>query len=563
MKAFSLLLIFCAATFARFMHYEHNIAGENIEKSTPNAYTDRVAIDSLGDIRGVMGAPKNIIVCEHGDVIAVLYGAPSWDPANSMIPMVAYSLDTGATWTTYGPFGGACRRMYGAVTGPPNFCQIGGLVFIWQESTLGYNDGRIVVLIEENVPYAPSFSVPTILPNSEPPAMYPWNPDIAMAPDDPADLVATAWSYLAAGNQWAYCWISHDGGYTWTDTIPMGFIPTDGTPGILSRGTEGYVIYAYQAYYHYTPPDSIVYPYYMESTDGGYTWSPGQTVPGVPVNPGSQFWWHEFDCLVINNEPWLIYTDIGTPGGGPYVMHGTGSPGNWTWEIWNAGVLGTCSLTIADTTFYCYPHQYPSISYDAISNTILASYKTFFYKEFAGTIFCDGPHIGGIYTTDTGENWTISQPLSDANTSQIPWENWSATEVAHRMFCTGGNLWSYAIWVDGVALVLYFERGLVTSFLPLAVNENKEAKISHAQLRILPSIGTNRTTIYFDLLKPANVEINLYDASGRLTRNVIEAKLIAGHHNIDLCTHDLPRGVYFVSLESENTTLTKKIVLID
>jgi hypothetical protein len=562
MKAFFLLLIFCAAPFAQFTHYEHNIVGENMYKAALHAFSDRVAIDLLGDIRGVMGAPKNVIICEHGDVIAVLYGAPSWNPGNSMLPMVAYSLNTGATWTIYGPFGNACRRMYGAVTGLPNFCQIGGEAFIFQENTMGYNDGKIVVMIQENVPYAPSFSA-IILPHSEPPAMYPWHPDIAIAPDDPTDLVATAWSYLAAGNQWAYCWISHDGGYTWTDTIPMGFISQDGTPGILSRGIEGYVIYAYLAYYHYNPSDSIVYPHYMESTDGGYTWSPGQAVPGVPVSPSSQFWWHEFDCLVINNEPWLIYTDIGTPGGGPYVMHATGSPGNWIWEIWDAGELGTCSLAIADTIFYCYPAQYPNLAHDPVSNTILAGYKAYYYKEHAGSVFYNGAHIGGIHTTDNGASWTISQPLSDTNTTQVPWGDWSATEVAHHLANIAGDVWAYGIWVNGAQLILYFERGLVTSFLPLAVSEDNEEDIAHTQLRILPSIGTNRATVFFSLTKPTNVKIKLYDASGRLACNILETKLIAGHHSIDLQTHNLPRGIYFVSLESENVTLTKKIILID
>lgn len=558
-----LLLLFCTLPFAHITATQFDMVGENVEAELSYFHHDRVFIDSIGDIRAIMGPWKNIIVCEHGDVIAVFYGAPSGDPNNSMIPTVAFSLDTGASWIRYGPFGGPCRRMYGAVTGPPNFCQIGGLIFVWQCCTQGYNDCAIYVMILENVPSAPSFSVPTILPNSQPPAMYGWEPDVAIAPDDPLSVLVTAWSFLANGNEWAYCWISNDGGYTWTDTIPMAFITQDGSPGCLAYGVEEYVIYAYLDYYRFTANDSVIYPYYIESTDDGYTWSQETPVPGLPVNAGSQFWWHEFDCLVINNEPWLIYNDIGDPGGGPYVIHGTGSPGNWTWEIWDAGVLGTCSLTIADTVLYCYPGQYPNLAHDPISNTILAGYKAYYYKERAGTVYYNGAHIGGIYTTDNGANWTITQPLSDTNTTQIPWGSWSATEIAHRLGNVGGDVWAYGIWVDANALVLYFERGLVTSFLPLAINGKNGVEIAHTQLRMLPSIGTNRATVFFALTKPANVKINMYDASGRLACNILDTNLSAGQHAVDLRRHNLPHGIYFVLLESKNVTLTRKIILID
>jgi hypothetical protein len=563
MKRYLISFVLCTLLFAHFGTEKFARTGDNQMREPIGFYGDGVFIAYIGDIRAILGSQgKNILVCEHGDVIAILYGGPSSDPNNSMLPYVAYSVDTGNTWNIYGPFGGAIRRMYGAVTGPPNFCQIGGIVFAWQENTLGYNDGRIVVVMEENVPYAPSFSVPTILPNSQPPAMYPWEPDIAMAPDDMTNLVATAWSFLANGNEWAYCWISSDHGYTWTDSIPMAFIPQDGACGALACGDDDYVIYTYQDYYSFTPTDSTPYPHYMESTDGGYTWSPETPVPGVPVNNGSQFWWHEFDCYVINSEPWLVHTDIGTPGGGPYIMHGTGSPGNWTWEIWDAGQIGTCSLTIADTTFYCYPEQYPNISHDPVSNTILISYKAFFYKEYAGSIYYNGAHIGGVYTTDNGASWTISQPLSDTNTTQIAWGDWNATEVAHWLANIGGDVWAYGIWVHAIELAIYFERGLVTSFLPLAVNESSDNSIIHTYLQISPSIAKGMVSIEFSLSQASAVEINLYDINGRLVSNIHRGDLNSGHHYINLPTHSLTNGIYFVSVQTGCVAQTKKFALL-
>jgi hypothetical protein len=446
-----------------------------------------------------------------------------------------------------------------------DFCSTAGhLLFVWQESTQGYNGDVIYVMIEENIPSAPSASSLIILPGSD--SLFCGAPTMAITPGDPLEVIVTAWSFSVNGNEWAYCWISNDGGYTWSDPIPMGFISQDGSSGSIAQGDGDYVFYTYHAYFNFTPTDSTPYPYYMESIDGGYTWSEGTPIPGVPVNVGSMFWWHEFDCLVINNEPWVIHNDIGTTGGGPYIMHGVGSPGNWIWEIWDVGQLGTCSLTIADTTFYCYPSQYPSLSYDPASNTILASYKAYYYKyyykEQLCTVYYDGAHIGGIYTANTGANWNISQPLSDANTTQIPWGDWGATEVAHHLVNIGGDVWAYAIWVHEAALILYFERGLVTSFLPLAISESTEQSVLQAQLQITPSVSIGKARIEFTLSHPEQIDVNLYDVNGRLIRNIDKGRSSSGRHSLELQNYDLPSGVYVISLETDHELLTKKFVLM-
>jgi hypothetical protein len=311
-------------------------------------------------------------------------------------------------------------------------------------------------MIEENVPVAPSFSVPTTLPRSQPPAMYPWEPDIAVDPDNPQNLIATAFNWLANGNEWAYYWISDDGGYTWSDTIPMAHISADGCAGNLSRGTGGYVVYTYHDYGNVGGTDSTPVPYYMESTDGGYTWSAETRIPNVPANAGSQFWWHEIDCLVINDEPWFVHNDIGTPGGGLYVIRGYGSPGNWVWSVWDAGVIGYDSAYCYNTLWYCVPSQYPSLAYNPLYDMVLCTYKS---NIIIGTTH-NGPHIQGIWTQDGGMTWGITNPLSEAATTII-WGDWSATETAHRLVSVGYYSKAYSVWVDGTALLMYSESEYV------------------------------------------------------------------------------------------------------
>jgi hypothetical protein len=518
-----------------------DVEGETALRSSRTPMRDRVLIDSVGDIRAIMGPGRNIVVSQNAEAIAVIYGYPTGDPNNAMTVKVAYSTDGGASWATYGPFSGDCRRCYPVVDGASDFnISPGHLYFSWQENGTKF-------MIEENIPSAPSFSVPVTLSNIA------WMTDIAVAPDDPLNLIVTAWRYLAGGSRWIYCWISTDGGGSWTDTIPM----IHGDLGYLSRGTNGYVVYTYHDYYLLTPTDSILYPYYIESTDRGYTWSAGTPVPGVPVNTGSQFWWHEFDCLVINNEPWFVHTDIGSPGGGPYVMKGTGSPGNWTWSIWDAGVIGYDSTYYGGELWYCVPSLYPSISFDPVSNTVLVTYASNIYIG-DGSVY-NGAHIQGIYTNDGGNTWTISDPLSAPNNEG--WANWGVNETAHHLVRVGNWSRVYSVWVNEIELCLYFESEWLTPWGdPVAIESDDDSHCLNGFF-VTPSVSRNQCAAEFAVHDAGNVSLIFYDALGRHVEDVLIRPLNKGQYTININTSYLAAGIYFVVLKTETGQQVEKIVV--
>ena len=537
-------------------------------------YLDRIPIDSLGNIRAVLGSQgKSIAVSGGGEAIAVFYGMPSGDPNNSMLAKVAYSLNGGSSWTTYGPFSGAARRLYNDIACTPDFdANSGELWFCFQENTQGYNDGQISVMIEENLPSAPSFSVPIIPMNAQPPVMYPWEPSIVVAPDDPTYLVATAWSYLVNGNEWAYCWISTDGGYSWTDTIPMAYINADGNPGAISAGSGGHIFYAYVDYYTFSGSDSTPYPYYMESTNGGYTWSAETPITVFPANTSSQYWWHEFDCLVIDNEPWVVFNDIGIGGaGGPHIAKATGSPGNWTWDIWHQDSIGFDSTWVGDTLFHCWPSQYPSLSYDPVLGRVLASCKSYCYiGNTLSWATLDGAHIQGVYTQDDGNTWRITGPLSTPNNGEIMWEDWNATETADRMVNSMASVsTTYSIWVhedpSTEAGIVYFEYGMLGYWFydwPTSIEEARDLSINIVDFAVIPSVATTTLATRFTMPIAGHVSMSLYDVSGRLVEDVFDGYLNQGTHKMYLCTDHLSNGTYFVVLQTEAGQQVEKFVVV-
>ncbi|MBE0432471.1 T9SS type A sorting domain-containing protein [candidate division WOR-3 bacterium] len=541
-----------------------NVTGVSANPGAPA--WDRVNIDSVGNIRSLLGSQgKSIAVSNGGEAIAVFYGAKTGNQNNPMIAKVAYSLNGGATWTKYGPFSGNARRMYNDVAGTPNFhVNPGELWFCFQTTTLGYTDCQMQIMIEENLPSSPSFSVPIVPPNAAAPNTYPWEPSVVVLPDNPATVVATGWDYLSAGDGYAYAWISTDGGYTYSDTINMGFIPTNGACGALAAGTGGYLIYAYLDTVGYSGTTPIWGPYYIESTDGGYNWSTRTPITGMPWNAASLYWWHEFDAIVVNDEPWVIFNDIGTGGtGGPHVGKASGSPGSWTWSIWNMDVYGADSHWVADTLYYCAPSQYPNLSYDPVSGMVLASSK---YNIYIGDNVTwathNGAHLGGMWTLNNGSTWTIAQPLSTAQTGTIVWGDWTGEATADHMVNSAGHVRHYSLWQHEDQAteegILYFESEVIGTW-PGGIQETSNNLVSLYRFSVTPTVASNICRASFTMPAAGNVALKVFDVSGRLVQHVFSGQA-AGAQEININTSQLSNGAYFVVLETEQGNVAQKVI---
>lgn len=391
MKKIALLLIVFAVCFARMPGTVYTIDGESPNKIPNNPLLDRGYIADVGDIRALLGPQgKNIAVSANGDAIAVIYGGPTGDPNNFMQVNIAYSTDGGSTWTEYGPFSAFMRRVYPGVDGSPDFdVNPGELYFSWQESELGYAEGNHKVMIEENVPSAPSFSSPASLPSSSGAGLCPWFTCLAIDPDDPYNVASASFSYLANGNESEYIWISDDGGYTFTDTIFVyhAVDPISGSSGAghLRRGPGDYMFFTLHDTVDIGIP--VAYPHIIESTDGGMTWGAKQELNVPIIGQDAQFWWTELDCEYIDGDLWAVHNDINQvfPDSGRFwVWKGTGSPGSWTWTVWDVTTMEV-NTVISDTLFQFAIGQYPSVSYDPVSGLILVAAKSNYIKIYQPT----------------------------------------------------------------------------------------------------------------------------------------------------------------------------------
>jgi len=75
----------------------------------------------------------------------------------------------------------------------------------------------------------------------------------------------------------------------------------------------------------------------------------------------------------------------------------------------------------------------------------------------------------------------------------------------------------------------------------------------------LPFISS--TTIRFALSAREHVTLKIFDLNGRELKTLVDGKLAAGEHNVNLNAANLPNGVYFYQIKTESFSQTRKAVL--
>jgi len=83
----------------------------------------------------------------------------------------------------------------------------------------------------------------------------------------------------------------------------------------------------------------------------------------------------------------------------------------------------------------------------------------------------------------------------------------------------------------------------------------------------VPNPFNPQTTIRFDLPTPGNVNLAIYEISGRRVATLVSGSLPAGYHEsvwtgLDESGRSVASGIYFYRLEADNEVLTRKMILL-
>ena len=80
-------------------------------------------------------------------------------------------------------------------------------------------------------------------------------------------------------------------------------------------------------------------------------------------------------------------------------------------------------------------------------------------------------------------------------------------------------------------------------------------------LQIHPNPFNSSTTISYELPRPGNISIQVYNPFGQRIMTIFEGTKSPGIHTATLSNADLPSGLYFVKLEAGGNVQTRKLVL--
>ncbi|MCH2223908.1 MAG: T9SS type A sorting domain-containing protein [Crocinitomicaceae bacterium] len=176
---------------------------------------------------------------------------------------------------------------------------------------------------------------------------------------------------------------------------------------------------------------------------------------------------------------------------------------------------------------------------------------------YDGIIDRDDPNIivvgtsnGAFVTEDGGSSW------NDASTG------FSGTPVYEVR--QSWRTWDEGNFKPGTIYIGTFGRGLWSSdsYLGLTDSNDPSENIENFNTRLssFPNPTTSTTTLSFELAQASDVDVYVYNLSGRLVKTVNKKNQTAGSQLLDLDSNDLPRGTYIVKFSAGKQQASTKFV---
>ncbi|MBS1551334.1 MAG: T9SS type A sorting domain-containing protein [Bacteroidetes bacterium] len=144
-----------------------------------------------------------------------------------------------------------------------------------------------------------------------------------------------------------------------------------------------------------------------------------------------------------------------------------------------------------------------------------------------------------LRTTNGGENWIQQNPNTNQDLNSI-------------CFVSENYGWS----VGDFGIILKTENGGVG-----IRNINSEIPTTFSLSQNYPNPFNPATKIKFDLVKSGLVKLTVYDILGKEVATLVNENLSAGSYETDFDGSNLPSGVYFYRIETNEFTQAKKMIL--
>ncbi|MBC8465419.1 carboxypeptidase regulatory-like domain-containing protein [bacterium] len=112
-------------------------------------------------------------------------------------------------------------------------------------------------------------------------------------------------------------------------------------------------------------------------------------------------------------------------------------------------------------------------------------------------------------------------------------------------------------WVEGEA------KYSINEFAVLSITTDQQAPVEFGLLAPHPNPFNSRIKLSYSLTRSGEVNLSIFDLSGREIDNIVTGNQTAGHYSINWEAASQASGVYLVRFEAESRTQSRKIVLVE
>jgi hypothetical protein len=198
-----------------------------------------------------------------------------------------------------------------------------------------------------------------------------------------------------------------------------------------------------------------------------------------------------------------------------------------------------------------------TINVSSTTSEYTANYKTQF--KLLGSVQPAGipvTVVGGNTFYDSSTVLTVSStPFSlQYNGKTYYFNRWMGAGIGAY---TGNNP-SFQVTLNNPINQIAFYDTINTSITKLG----SEIPSKYDLYQNYPNPFNPTTNIKFDIMRNGLVKLEVYDITGRVINTLVNSKLEAGKYEFSMNASYLPSGVYFYKLETENYSMTRRMILI-
>jgi hypothetical protein len=160
------------------------------------------------------------------------------------------------------------------------------------------------------------------------------------------------------------------------------------------------------------------------------------------------------------------------------------------------------------------------------------------------------------YSLDEGVTWSQNEKLSETFNPHIGWPQQSKMGDYFDMYSdeAGAHL-AWAATFNGEQDVYY--SVITPSYVGLA---EKGRGSSVSQLQNVPNPFRDKTTIRYKLSEKSNISLKVFTMSGTEVATLVNETQETGLHQVEFNAGELESGVYYYRLQTENSSVSKRII---